>query len=537
MRLQALSAVGLVAGLTLGAAAVSSAELLPPELAKKPTTTTTAPATTTTAAPTTTTTSTTTTTLPPVPDVTVTMIDTGVRATHQEFNYGGATDASDQFVAWWDFSGEGSGTLPGIGDTWDPTIADPYDGNGHGTATASLAVGSNAAGSASKYPSYAPGVKLAVAKVGEADGTVSGDLAAAIRWARESVESDVISMSIGNIVPLPALLSTDIYREIRLAREAGILVTLSNGNGFANAGVPGEPGFATGYANSPDALGVGADDIDGPFVTTDPEVVAPFFDVPSASISCDSCYAPVSGTSFGTPIVAGLAAHLIQEADASAANRSPEQIETLIKYSAVDTIVPPTFEGYGVIRPSIVAGAETHAAAGTLPSRPDPDVNGLYVETVQGTLDQVWTKALAGNLETMSRTTIGALSTQGQIGPSAPTGLSVAEMYELSASAGDVVSVDMAYVAAPDGVTDIDVYVFSGSGLAFNGARLLDKSNNAADVGESIEFVAPVSGPYTVVVIGWSVTTPASVTLTSSHALSFELQDYMLHTFGTGLFL
>ena len=34
--------------------------------------------------------------------------------------------------------------------------------------------------------------------------------------------------------------------------------------------------------------------------------------------------------------------------------------------------------------------AKSHAAAGTLPGRPSPDVSGTYVESVAGTLRSVW---------------------------------------------------------------------------------------------------------------------------------------------------
>ena len=193
--------------------------------------------------------------------VVVAMIDTGVRATHQEFDYRGPTDTDDQFVAWWDFSSEGGGVLPEVGQTWDTTIPDPYDGNGHGTSTASMSVGRNIANPGSQNPSAAPGFKLAVAKVGTAAGSVDGDLAEAIRWARESVKADVISMSIGAIVSLPAALNADVYREFRFAREDGILVVVSNGNGTGGAGlIPGN-GTTTNNGNSPYVLGVGASNV------------------------------------------------------------------------------------------------------------------------------------------------------------------------------------------------------------------------------------------------------------------------------------
>jgi hypothetical protein len=319
------------------------------------------------------------------PDVVVAVIDTGVRATHQEFDYGGPSDTTDQFVAWWDFSSDSGGHLPAAGQTWDTTFADPYDGHGHGTATAAAAVGLNHPG---KTPSFAPGAKLAVAKVGNAAAGLS-NIDKAIKWARDTVQADVISMSIGQAVPAPASLGERVYEQIELARQAGILVVLSNGNGWANAGVPGEPGFATGYANSPYALGVGAVSVDGLLVTTDPEVVSTFKQQ-VASHACDTCYTSKTGTSFSAPRVAGFAAHLKQTALANGQAPTAGYLETLVKYSARNTVTPPSHEGYGVVDGAQLAGADAHAAAGTLPARPSPDVDALYVETVQGTLDGLW---------------------------------------------------------------------------------------------------------------------------------------------------
>jgi hypothetical protein len=327
------------------------------------------------------------------PDVTITMIDTGVRASHQEFDYGGASSTTDQFVAWWDFSSDAN-HLPAAGQTWDTTFADPYDPNGHGTATAAAAAGLNAVPATTKTPSFAPGFKLAAAKVANAGATIT-NIAKAIKWARETVHTDVISMSIGQIVPLPSSFGADVYREIALARQAGILVVVANGNGWANTGLaPGEPGFATGYGNSPYALGVGAVGNDGALVTTDPEVVSTYKQN-IASNACDTCYGSSIGTSFSAPRVAGFAAHLKQTALANGQSPTADYLETLVKYSARDTTMPPTFEGYGVIDGAQQAVAEAHAAAGTLPARPSPDVNALYVETVQGTLDATWASATA----------------------------------------------------------------------------------------------------------------------------------------------
>src|SRR5688500_1559223 len=368
-------------------------------------------------------------------DVTVTVIDSGVRVSHQEFDYVSQTDTTDQVVAWWDFSNDASppSHRPGPSDLWDTTTngGEPWDGSGHGTAVASAAVGLNVAGPATKRPSLCPGCKLAVAKVTSLD-----DAVAAFKWARETIHTNVISMSLGSLVPIPSQIAASLYREIRLARQAGILVVLSNGNTPA-------PGFASAYANSPYALGVGASSGNRNTIssasisaTADPEVTSDFASVPLASRSCDTCYAPVSGTSFSAPIVAGFAARLIQENPAL----SPDYFEKLIKYSAYDSLVPVVFEGYGVIdgAPSQLSSAIAHAAADTLPSRPAGDFDGMYVEQVQGALDQLWTGTSSEGSQVMVDMDLGTPSPAGTIDLSAPTVVSDAEIYKLTANIGDV---------------------------------------------------------------------------------------------------
>jgi hypothetical protein len=480
-----------------------------------------------------------------LPDVTVTMIDTGVRVQHQEFNYVSSTDTTDQVVGWWDFTASGGTNIPALGDTWDTTNSStPYDDNGHGTRTASAAVGRNMAPAAQKKPSYCPGCKLAVAKVLDSSG--SGSLAAvteAIKWARETIHTDVINVSIGAAVPLPAVLVSDMNREIRLARQAGILVVWANGNGWGNFGlVPGQPGALMSGPGSTYALSVGARDVDGVGVTTDPEVASDYFAVPLATNACNNCYASdESGTSFAAPLVAGFGARLIQENRANGFAGDADYIEKLVKYSARDTLIPPTFEGFGIVDAAQLSGALTHAAAGTLPSRPTPDVNSLYVDTVQGTLRDVWGDKAGEGSQNIVNAGIGTPTALGTIGPSAPTGVSEAEVYKISANRGDVVTAGFNYAPAdPLGVNDVDFYVLridpTSSLTVPTGSQLVAKSQNAAGVNEAVQFVAPSTGDYYVVALGWSVATPQAINVTSSKPLQYWYQGYVLHTFGTGLF-
>lgn len=329
------------------------------------------------------------------PAVVVAVIDSGLRASHQEFDYRGARSTTDQVVAWWDFTAtRGAARNPRPGQRWDDRARDPYDDNGHGTAVASMAVGRNR--SASKSPSAAPGYRLAVARVLNAGNLVDGDLAAAIRWATATVRADVISLSVNLALPLPAAAPVveDLFASLQEARDAGVSVVVSNGNGWGNVGVlPGEPGWARGFGNSPAALAVGAAGEQGLLLTTDPEVVAEHVPT-SAGVAADDAYSKDGGTSFAAPFVAGLAARAVQAARGHGRPADPARIEQLLKHVAVDTVTPPIWEGYGELDLAVLPQLLHHATAGTLPPRPQPDLSGAYVERVAGTLRAVWTGPL-----------------------------------------------------------------------------------------------------------------------------------------------
>jgi hypothetical protein len=324
----------------------------------------------------------------------IAVIDTGVRATHKEFDYRGKASTTDQFVAWWDFTQEVKGTnaLPAPGQLWDTKVRDPYDKEGHGTLTAGMAAGLNK--DAAKSPSAYPGAKLAIGKVGDAGGKIETSvMAAAIRWATDTVHADVITMSIGSIVPIPAIVNQDVYEAIAHARAVGVLFVVSNGNGFGGYGlVPGDPGWASSSSASPDALSVGARGSTALINSTDPEVAA-IYSIHGPGIGSDTDYVDNGGTSFGAPYVAGFAAAVLYASRQGGHPLGVGALEQFVKDSSLDGIMPPQFEGYGVLDQDQLKTALANAKAGTLPTRPSPDVSGLYVDGVVGTLRTLWVTA------------------------------------------------------------------------------------------------------------------------------------------------
>jgi len=319
----------------------------------------------------------------------VALLDSGVRVTHREFAYAGPRATNDQVVAWWDFTTDKrpSALFPKPGQTWDPTVRTPYDSAGHGTGTASMAVGLGR--DKAKTPSGAPGYRLAIGKVSGNAGAIQ-NLPQAIRWAVHTVHASVISISLGDIVPEPAALVAEDLDAIDDAWSSGVLVVVANGNGWANLGVvPGEPGWAMAYGMSTHVLAVGGSDLQGVLDTNDPEVTA-LSNVHTAWNTSDDAYLDEGGTSFAAPFVAGLAARAIAAGRAAHRDVSPAHIRQLLEYAAVDGPRPPQSEGYGSLSLTELAAVLRHARVGSLPARPDPDLSGTYVEKVAMPLRELW---------------------------------------------------------------------------------------------------------------------------------------------------
>ncbi|HVE92870.1 MAG TPA: S8/S53 family peptidase [Actinomycetota bacterium] len=458
-------------------------------------------------------------------DVIVAVLDTGLNPLHQEFDYRGPSSDDDQIVAWWDFTeAKGAKRNPAPGRLWDDRAPDPFDDNGHGTATASLAAGRNAAPFAVKEPSFAPGTQLAIGKVGNKGGSISGDAAAAVRWAVDTVKADVINMSFGHSYPFPSVWD-DTDEALAYARRAGVTVVVANGNGFGNAGGPGAPGWASPNSTS-DVISVGASDVFGVITHTDPEVVAKFFGVKAAGHNCNACYAGATGTSFSAPLVAGMAAKLIDTALAAGRPSTPQAVETLLKWSARDTLYPPSMEGYGVLDAASFAPAVQHAAAGTLPSSPNP-VNALYVEQVANGLREHWSTTLDGGARhRIHPAGIAADTPEGVIGTSLPAGLAEAERHEFALAPGSTVTIDVGYGPGDPtlkDVQDIDFYVYSGNAESFTAEDLVVKSANEAGEAEKMSFTTTEGGTYTLVVVGWMIVADQPYTLSSSVAMQPSL--------------
>ena len=200
------------------------------------------------------------------------VLDTGIRATHEEFG-GRASVAYD-------------------------VINDGQNGNdchGHGTHVAGI-VGGVTYGVAKNVSLHAVRVLPCTG-----NGTVS-DLMYGIEW----VVANRINPAIANISITAAGPSSALETQIANATTSGILFTVAAGNNAYDAC------FFT-PARTPAAITVGAsyqEDARAPFSTfgTCVDIFAPGFEVLSAGTGSDSATRVMSGTSMAAPMVAGIAA-------------------------------------------------------------------------------------------------------------------------------------------------------------------------------------------------------------------------------------
>ena len=259
--------------------------------------------------------------------VVVAVVDTGIDLSHP--------DLAGQIIAGWNVLAPG--TLP-------------QDDNGHGTMVAGIIAART--NNALDVVGIAPGAKLMPVKVLDNNGSGSdADIATGINWARTH-GANVINLSLGGAFDDPVLATS-----IQQAISAGIVVVAAAGNdGAENVDYP---------AADPGVLAVSATDHSGGLASFSSygwriDVAAPGYDITSTALG--STYTTESGTSFASPIVAGVAA-LVRSQHPT---WTVTQVDDRIRDTARDVGPPgvdPAF-GHGLVDPL--------AALGGLPAAPRP---------------------------------------------------------------------------------------------------------------------------------------------------------------------
>jgi serine protease AprX len=263
----------------------------------------------------------------------------------------------------------------------------PGDGNGHGTAVASVA-----AGEAEGYTGAAPDARLVSIDVLDDDGVgKTSDVIEAADWIYENRER--LNIRVANFslhgTSLASLVSDPLDKAVERLWLSGIVVVAASGN-YAVDGQESAVPFAPG--NDPFVITVGATDTGGSFTKRDdaaapwsawgytrdgfakPELVAPGRYIaaavsPTAKLARDRPerivepgYLQLSGTSLAAPVVSGTAATIL----GSHPEWSPDQVKGALMLTA-EPLPRATPRSAGV-------GALNAAGAAAVLSPPNPNL-------------------------------------------------------------------------------------------------------------------------------------------------------------------
>jgi thermitase len=314
------------------------------------------------------------------PRVIVAVLDTGVRTDHPEF--AGRIWKNEGEIPENLIDDDQNGYVDDVGGyNFVSLNPNPYDDVGHGTAVASILAAN--ANNGAQIAGLDWACRLMVVKVlGASTGTFSG-IAQGIAYAADN-GAKVINMSLGGYGESQLLEDACAY-----AHDAGVLIAAAMRNENTSS-----PAYPAAYDNWVTAVGGTdpADDRCTPEVSGYGSNYGPHIDVvaPGVSIAVLDSGEPTgvalaAGTSFSTPMVAGLASLLF----AVRPDLTADQARDLIRYSAADLVGRPAedlpgfdiYHGWGRID---CAGALALAATTGFPTIAVPDsirgVEGAPIE-------------------------------------------------------------------------------------------------------------------------------------------------------------
>jgi len=254
--------------------------------------------------------------------ITIAIIDTGIDPLHVGLNDfdDDPTTADPKVIAFYDALDESGDD--GSGET------EPYDDQGHGSHCAGISSGTGSvdegplSDGATPYRGVAPGSSLVGVKVLDSGGSGSfAEVMKGMEWTIDNQEKYNIraaSMSLGGVW-LVELTQEQEERITHLANEmvaAGISLMIAAGNsgGYGTIGTPGAAKDVITVGSTEDSKELAVYSSKGPTHEGQikPNVAAIGSAVMSVEANSGNAYASYSGTSMATPMVAGMAALLLQ---------------------------------------------------------------------------------------------------------------------------------------------------------------------------------------------------------------------------------
>ncbi|MCY3412165.1 MAG: S8 family serine peptidase [Candidatus Heimdallarchaeota archaeon] len=269
-------------------------------------------------------------------DVTVAVIDTGVKSTHEVFEH-------TNILYQKSFVTKNNGY---------PDDENAVDVHGHGTGTSSIVLGNS-----TTYTGAAPAANLVNAKIYGGGVITSKGLIAALDWVSSLSEVDIISISLSE--PEEGITEDDLEEAVRIAESRGKII-------FNSAGNLGKSATSINYftigspSASPQTITIGATSTattmayyssNGPTTGWEakPDLVAPGTDIEMASLTG---YRDNDGTSFSTPLVAGATAALLSALRANGIDDNPGMVKALLGLGAKDLGYNWAMQGNGLVNVS-----------------------------------------------------------------------------------------------------------------------------------------------------------------------------------------
>jgi type VII secretion-associated serine protease mycosin len=248
-------------------------------------------------------------------------------------------------------------------------VAGQCDEYGHGTVVAGIIAGRETVSNGFRFMGVAPEATILPIRVlrdqADRNDNLSADVAAALNWAVDVGDVDVINLS---LVTTP---SRELQAAIEHALASGVVVVAAVGNTTNGSDPAGYP------AAFPGVIGVAGSDREDKHVDTSAtadyvDVAAPGVEIAGPAPAGDGyIFAAKGGTSFATAYVSGVAA-LLKARDPA---MSPAEVLDRITRTADHPSQGWTPElGFGVVNPARAVGALDTAAVGdTVTGRLDLD--------------------------------------------------------------------------------------------------------------------------------------------------------------------